>query len=93
VARRVCDISQGITSRLPVGLRKHTQNINPDDVTSATRTGNLQNNAQSPLPPAFEAISTTKYPLKTQVFLIQVSRFLHISVIHHGNTAAGKTGP
>jgi hypothetical protein len=62
-----CDIIQGITSHLPVGLRNNTQNINQDDVTSATRNGNPQNNTQKPHPPPpptpFEAISTTKYPL------------------------------
>jgi hypothetical protein len=46
-----CNIIQGNTSHLPVGLWDNTQNINQDDVTSATRTGNLQNNTQKPPTP------------------------------------------
>jgi hypothetical protein len=44
--KKDCNIIQGIINRLPVGLRKHTQNFNQDDVTSATRTGSIQNKTQ-----------------------------------------------
>jgi hypothetical protein len=88
---KTVNIIQGIISRMPMGLSKHTRNIN-HDVASATRIGNIQN--KTPKLHRLNQFPRQNIRLKLKHFKLDAPEFIGIATYHltrrHTRSARGR---